>query len=86
MDNIEILSTLIELKEENKNLNIELKKIKEEQQQIIEKMKVLIKKTNNMCFVYSTDSHNSDSDSDECGCGKEPQKEDPELKLYFKGL
>lgn len=63
MDKVEIIQTLIELKEENKLLKLDLSILKEKQKKIIKKMNVLIKKTNNMCFVYSSDSHN-DSHSD----------------------
>lgn len=63
MDKVEIIQTLIELKEENKLLKLDLSILKEKQKKMIKKMNVLIKKTNNMCFVYSSDSHN-DSSSD----------------------
>lgn len=53
------------------------------------KIKKLIEKTNNMCFVYSTDEDSDDSEcnnNDKCGCGKEPQKECEEIKEYLKNL
>jgi hypothetical protein len=54
MDKLEIIETLKELK-------LEIEIIKEKQKKMIKKMNVLIKKTNNMCFVYnSSDSNSSD--------------------------
>lgn len=58
MDRLEIIEKIIELKECNKILKEEIKKIKESQNNIVSRLDKLIKKTNNMCFVYSSDSEN----------------------------
>jgi hypothetical protein len=71
-----------------KELKLEIEIIKEKQKKMIKKMNVLIKKTNNMCFVYSSDSHNSNDDDDnyECSCGSEPQKEDIDIVDYLNNI